>query len=75
MAAASVGRGRKPAGSQEAKLNRIERNKIKNEQPKVEDSKEGRPSVEDKSQAEDAKEETVEKPDQQLNEEGEDDKK
>ena len=41
----------------------------------MEDSKEGRPSVEDKSQAEDAKEETVEKPDQQLNEEGEDDKK
>ena len=75
MAAASVGRGRKPAGSQEAKLNRNERNKIKNEQPKVEDSKESRPLVEDKSQAEDAKEEIVEKPDQQLNEEGEDDKK
>ena len=41
----------------------------------MEDGKEGRPSVGDKSQAEDAKEETVEKPDQQLNEEGEDDKK
>jgi len=41
----------------------------------VEDGKEGRPSVGDKSQAEDAKEETAEKPDQQLNEEEEDDKK
>ena len=41
----------------------------------MEDGKEGRPSVGDKSQAEDAKEETVEKPDQQLNEEEEDDKK
>ena len=41
----------------------------------MEDGKEGRPSAGDKPQAEDAKEETVEKPDQQLNEEGEDDKK
>ena len=41
----------------------------------MEDGKEGRPSVGDKSQAEDAKEETAEKPDQRLNEEEEDDKK
>ena len=41
----------------------------------MEDGKEGRPSAGDKSQGEDVKEETAEKPDQQLNEEEEDDKK
>ena len=41
----------------------------------MEDGKEGRPSAGDKPQAEDVKVETVEKPDQQLNEEEEDDKK
>ena len=41
----------------------------------MEDGKEGRPSVGDKSQAEDAKEEIAGKPDQQLNEEEEGDEK
>ena len=41
----------------------------------MEDGKEGRPSAGDKSQAEDAKEETAGKPDQQLNEEEEGDEK
>ena len=41
----------------------------------MEDGKEGRPSAGDKSQAEDAKEETAGKSDQQLNEEEEGDEK
>ena len=62
------GRGRKPAGSQEARLDKDERNKTKNEQSVVEESKGGQLSAGDNSQAEHVTEEVVEKKDQQLNE-------